>query len=1454
MARSDEEIYHEARQRAPGSARSAYLDSACGDDAELRALVEALLKADSEAGLFLVSVENAAPTSVATVARSSAIPQADAHSLQADAAPPSETPGTIIGRYKLLQRIGEGGFGTVWMAEQREPVIRKVALKIIKLGMDTRQVIARFEAERQALALMDHPNIAKVLDAGATDTGRPFFVMELCTGDSITEYCDRNNLTIRERLELIAEVCQAVQHAHQKGLIHRDIKPNNILVATQDGRPHAKVIDFGIAKATTSRLTEKTLFTEHKQLIGTPQYMSPEQAEGSLDIDTRTDVYSLGVLLYELLTGTTPFDPKKLRNAAFDEIQRIIREVEPPKPSTRLSQSTGTLATIAARRHIEPKKLGTIIRGELDWVVMRCLEKDRSRRYETANGLAADIRRYLAGEPVIAAPPGRTYLIRKFIRRHRAGVIAGTLLAAVLVLGVIGTTGGMLWAMREKSRADLAAQAESHAKRKAEDNAADALRAADEAERTAYQAQMISAANAIEDQRMDAAAALLAATAPRLRGWEHRHLTSRLDRSLPSPFPPNWQITRFDGAAASPRVAVLRSADHGPVEWVVLEGDLRTERLVAPDTEAESFKLSPDGARAVWAPQRSQSDLGRPAVLWNVETSAAVATIPIENNSPQHRLIVTWNVTGDRFVISHPDGYQMHDGRTGARLHSERAAGYVFFTGDDRWMLLQIAGRKSGFNDRQVRLLDARTLEPLGEVLHFDSPTYHISFRHSRVACALENGTLRLLEIEDGILVERATIPAGLSSFNAPPAWSPDGRLIAVGSTAVGRVRVWDAHSAALRGDFGGQQSGVAAQCFLPDGGLCACDLGGHHRVWPVRTASSEVLAAHKSYVYPAVISSDGGLLMTGGWDGLAGHSGGLKLWDARSGALVAEYGQPGEIFMSAGMTPDARFAVVSIRTEHESARRTAMIDLATGTVQTEFRPRTRDTVSVSTVVHPDGKRGISTYPSGEAYVWDLMTGNVLWETESRPKANSSDLAGAAVSPDGLLLAFADKRLGIRLVRANTYSDVCRWDAHAGGIWSLAFSPDGTRLLSASEDQTVGVWDVSTGALVARLVGHSAQVLCAAMSPDGTRIASGGRDGIVRLWDTTHFENIAQLGGHTDYIYCLVWSPDGQQLISTSGDSTVRIWETRTLAERMAAVQERADAVPGLEARIAKARAVAPDAVSAVEAVIAATVLGHRERELARQVAAHFAFKGMPAYYRASRAPTPIVIDGKVDDDAWNDAPWSEPFVDIEGDAKPKPRFETRVRMCWDDTNLYVAAKLEEPHVWATLKNRDDIVLRDNDFEVFLDPEGDTRWYGEVEVNALGTIFDLRLERPYLEGGPAHHDWSPPGMRAAAAIDGTPNDPSDIDGGWTVEIAIPHAGLADQATVPIPPRPGDVWRINFSRVEWLTDVVDGRYVKRPDTKEDNWVWSPQHVVNMHVPREWGFVEFVQHRNEETSAR
>ena len=478
-----EETLFDLLLKTPEAERMPLLDRACEGKPELRARVEALLKADAAPAQFLAQppILDATTGFGATASYTT-----------------GDAPGVVIaGRYKLLEEIGEGGMGTVWMAQQSEPVKRLVAIKLIKAGMDSKAVLARFEAERQALAMMDHPNIAKVLDGGLVGVpalaglhdeannnrlkpelqqGRPYFVMELVKGTPITKFCDDRKLSLKERLELFVPVCQAIQHAHQKGVIHRDIKPSNVLIALYDDKPVPKVIDFGVAKATGAQLTEQTLNTGFGNIVGTPEYMSPEQASmNNLDIDTRSDVYALGVLLYELLTGTTPVDKKSLGKAALMELLRIVREVEAPRPSTRLSSSEA-LPSIAANRQMEPVKLSKLMKGELDWIVMKSLEKDRARRYETANGFAADVLRYLSGEPVTAVPPSTGYRLKKFVKRNKGKVGAASIVFLALVIGVIGTLLGLLEAKRQEQIAIVAADKERKAKLEVEQKKQEAER------------------------------------------------------------------------------------------------------------------------------------------------------------------------------------------------------------------------------------------------------------------------------------------------------------------------------------------------------------------------------------------------------------------------------------------------------------------------------------------------------------------------------------------------------------------------------------------------------------------------------------------------------------------------------------------------------------------------------------------------------------------------------------------------------------------------------------------------------------------------------------------------------------------------------------------------------------------------------------------------------------------
>ncbi|MCX6930139.1 MAG: protein kinase, partial [Verrucomicrobia bacterium] len=543
--------------------------------------------------------------------------------------PLTEKPGDKIGHYKLLEQIGEGGCGVVYMAEQTEPIRRRVAFKVIKLGMDTKQVIARFEAERQALALMDHPNIAKVLDAGATETGRPYFVMELVRGIKITDYCDQSNLTTEQRLDLFMQVCHAIQHAHQKGIIHRDIKPSNILVSLHDDVAVPKVIDFGIAKATGGqRLTDNTLFTAFEQFIGTPAYMSPEQAGMSgLDIDTRSDIYALGVLLYELLTGRTPFDAKELAQAGMDEMLRRIREAEPPKPSTRLSALQGEeLTTTAQRRHTEPPKLLHQVRGDLDWVVMKCLEKNRTRRYETANGLAADLQRHLNNEPVVARPPSQMYRLQKLVRRNKLAFAAVTAVVAALVLGLGFATWSSIREYKMRQRAEIAEKKATDEAARADRKAAEEKAQRQRAEDAATEAKMALSTSdflqacrfVAEDKDHDAVAYLVASLRANLANDAAvtRLATLLTCRTWLRPTLNFKHAEMVSSAQFSPDgKRVLTVSTNVARVWDAQTGQPLTEPL--KHTRAvNSAQFSPDGKRIVTA----SGDINDGARVWDAQT------------------------------------------------------------------------------------------------------------------------------------------------------------------------------------------------------------------------------------------------------------------------------------------------------------------------------------------------------------------------------------------------------------------------------------------------------------------------------------------------------------------------------------------------------------------------------------------------------------------------------------------------------------------------------------------------------------------------------------------------------------------------------------------------------------------------------------------------------------------
>jgi serine/threonine protein kinase len=773
----EEALFAAALEKPTRAERAAYLEGACGDDHALRARLEALLAAHDASG----GVLDAPP-----------LPLTPTGAYR----PLTEGPGTVIGPYKLLQQIGEGGMGVVYMAEQQEPVRRKVALKIIKPGMDSEQVIARFEAERQALALMDHQNIARVLDAGTTESGWPYFVMELVHGVPITRFCDDNRLTPRERLLLFVPVCQAIQHAHQKGIIHRDVKPSNVLVTLYDDKPVPKVIDFGVAKAIEQRLTEKTLFTQFGALVGTFEYMSPEQAEmNAFGVDTRSDIYSLGVLLYELLTGTTPLERTRLREAALDEMVRLIREEEAPRPSQRLS-SSNNLPKIAAARKTEPARLSKLVRGEIDWIVMKALEKDRSRRYETVNGFAADVQRYLAGEAVQAHPPSAAYRLRKFVQRHRGPVTAAAAVLLALVAGVIGTTAGLFEARQQR---DAARRAEGEA-RQAEAVADDRRR---EVERTAASLQVdLDLAEVKTDEKLG-----LLRLARTLKGLpadarDLREFTVAAVLATGQDFAPLLPPITHDGqpvaiASLSPNRQTLLTLgkDYTARLW-----DTRTGRPIAVlrngDERVVNCGLSPDGRTVFTA---DETDVAR---FWEVPGGKMrTRTRPRQYSTSRANQVAT-------LVSALCQGASVANPWQAAcmaeRISGAGAIQQETLISNDRLLRKRVVVEPSGpplhgyvVNDEAsfVELWDTATGRL---VARLDAPGRDINsaqFLGERWVTRSEgSSTLLVLSAEDGRLLARLSHPAG----EGRPAFldvSPTGHRIATRSEKPGGsviVREWD--------------------------------------------------------------------------------------------------------------------------------------------------------------------------------------------------------------------------------------------------------------------------------------------------------------------------------------------------------------------------------------------------------------------------------------------------------------------------------------------------------------------------------------------------------------------------------------------------------------------------------------------------------------------------------------
>jgi WD40 repeat protein/serine/threonine protein kinase len=1075
------------------------------------------------------------------------------------AAPPTEKPGDRIGRYRLLQEIGHGGCGVVYMAEQEEPVRRKVAFKVIKFGMDTRQVVARFEAERQALALMDHPNIATVLDAGATDTGRPYFVMELVGGIRITDYSEQHELTIPQRLELFIHVCRAIQHAHQKGVIHRDIKPSNVLVTNRDGVAVPKVIDFGIAKATQGRLTDQTLFTAFEQFIGTPAYMSPEQAQlGGVDVDTRSDIYSLGVLLYELLTGRTPFDTNALMAAGLDEMRRTIREVEPVKPSTRLTQERMARSVASSKSEIRNPK--SEIDKDLDWIVMKCLEKDRARRYETANGLARDIERHLNCEPVLARPPSKLYEFQKTVRRHKFGFGAATALIAVLSLGC----GGVFWQWRQAMRH---ARLEENERYRAEQATQRALA-------TLNQMEAIELRRAEEYYEAGDRGNMLPYLAFVLRqNPTNRIAAERLFSTLSHrnwaclACPPLMHSNRVTSAMFSKdgKWVVTSAADNTAWVWDANTGQPVSGPLVH-QAEINTAEFSPDGQLVVTA-----SD-DRTARVWDARTGRPV-TDPIPH--PQRVELARFSPNGQTFVTLCDDRVaRLWNARTGQSIVKplQHGGGPAFryfrecdFSPDGT--LLATAAWENG----RVRIWNCRTGEIAYNLEHGSSGATCVRFSPDgrRLAAAFYTNTTVIWNLA---VNPPQAIPMPQQGIVTTVEFSPEGQRVVTASSG-GTVQVWDAVSGQPIGPALHHEGSVRSAIFSPEGlRFLTASWDQTVRVWDAETGEpltepirvehgafdaqfhpdgqrvlsvsngkavlvwwvtrSVSLAVHEPFNASCIeFSHDSTKVVVGG------EQGSVQIWEPLAGRLPTILSGHSDYVQPAAFSADGTYVATG------SSDMTARVwSVTTGKPvgkPLKIGPPGAQVFAVQ--FSSDSRRMLTATWPGTARLWEAASG----KPASPPLGEEDGVRAAQLSPNGKWVATGGTNGSARIWDGATGRQVGAVMRHEGPVLAVCFSPDSTRLLTGGADKTARLWAVPSGDPLAKPIPHSLGLYQVHFSPDGTRFLTVVNDRPwVRIWDTATARLQLEISAENTEI--ADFSPDGRRVMTVSARGKVQLWDAQT--------------------------------------------------------------------------------------------------------------------------------------------------------------------------------------------------------------------------------------------------------------------------------------------------------------------